>query len=85
MPRPIKVKLRAGNPISVSMENDFTQDSSITEEKVFDNSESDMILSRIVISGPLEGYPSPLVIHVTNSQEDLTVSVEYQPNPSQGV
>lgn len=78
MPKPIKVKLRAGNPIAVEMDNAFSQDPTITDEKVFDNSTDNMILKRIIISGPLDGYTSPLEIYVTNDQDELLITVEYE-------
>lgn len=81
MPRPIRVKLRAEQPICVAMDNSFNQDPIITDEKVFNNSTSSTVLSQIIISGPLDGYKSPLVIQVTNNVDPLTVTLVYEDTP----
>jgi hypothetical protein len=81
MPRPTRIKLRNTNELLVSMDNAFTQDSKVTEEKVFDETENEITITSITITGPLVGYPSPLVITLS-SNDDCTISVDYQINSS---
>ena len=73
MPRPTRIKLRNGNELSIAMDNAFIQDTEITEEKVFED--SGQVITSITITGPLEGYPSPLVITLS-SNDDCTITVE---------
>lgn len=77
MPKAIKVKLRTTDPLQVTMENDFTQNTSYTTEQVFDETSSDYKITSITIEGAISGHSSPLVLEVEEN-EDCTITIEYE-------
>lgn len=75
MPKTNVTKNKSGDPIQVAMPDSFERNHSIQGEKVFDETDTTMVIKKITIDGKLDGYPSPLVIDV--SGETCTITVDF--------
>lgn len=77
MPRVLTVKNKTGDAVQAVLENSMIKNPSITQDQVFNEEDSALVIKTITIEGNLEGYPSPLVINVLSVDDCCRVTITY--------
>lgn len=77
MPKSFTIKGKSGDAVQATMANSFVQNTSFTNEKVFDETDTTtMIIKKVTIAGNLKNQSSPVEI-VIDGNDECTITVEY--------